>query len=41
MLTLRRAHADDREAIWQIFHDVVAEGSTYAYPSDTSRGGKL
>ena len=41
MLTLRRAHADDREAIWQIFHDVVAEGATYAYPSDTSRAGKL
>ena len=38
---IRSAEARDREAIWQIFRDVVAEGTTYAYPPDTSRAEAL
>ncbi|MFP4229498.1 MAG: N-acetyltransferase family protein [Salinivenus sp.] len=41
MHTLRPAHADDRNAVWDIFREVVAEGTTYAYPSDTPRSEAL
>lgn len=27
----------DREQIWTIFREVVSTGTTYAYPSDTTR----
>ena len=31
----------DRDAIWKIFHDVVAAGDTYAFDPDTSREDAL
>lgn len=34
---LRPATAADRDAIWAIFHEVVAAGDTYAYDPATSR----
>ena len=37
MITIRRARPHDHDAIWDIFHEVVAEGETYAYPPDTDR----
>jgi L-amino acid N-acyltransferase YncA len=37
VLTIRRAGPADHDAIWRIFHDIVAAGDTYAYPPDTSR----
>lgn len=36
-MTIRAATNDDHDAIWRIFHDVVASGDTYAYHPDTSR----
>jgi L-amino acid N-acyltransferase YncA len=36
-LTIRPATDSDAEAIWQIFHAVVAKGDTYAYAPETSR----
>lgn len=41
MVDIRPAQARDREAVWHIFHDVVSEGTTYAYPSDTPRAEAL
>lgn len=41
MPNIRPAEARDREAIWQIFRDVVAAGTTYAYPADTPRAEAL
>lgn len=40
-LTVRPATWDDWDAIWEIFHDVVRTGDTYAYPPDTSRADAL
>lgn len=40
-LTIRPATSDDQEAIWQIFHEVVASGDTYAYDPDTPRDEAL
>jgi L-amino acid N-acyltransferase YncA len=37
MLTIREAVEADFEAIWPIFHEIVAAGETYAYPPDTTR----
>lgn len=37
VLTIRAAAAADYEAIWRIFHEVVAAGDTYAYPPTTTR----
>jgi ribosomal protein S18 acetylase RimI-like enzyme len=37
VLTIRPAGPADHDAIWRIFHVVVAAGDTYAYPPDTSR----
>src|SRR6266700_8057490 len=37
LLQIRRARKEDREAIWQIFHAVVAKGDTYVFDPNTSR----
>ncbi|MFE8070280.1 N-acetyltransferase [Marinobacteraceae bacterium S3BR75-40.1] len=36
-MQIREATADDFEAIWPIFHEVVVAGDTYAYPPETDR----
>lgn len=36
-LRIRRARKEDREAIWQIFHAVVAGGDTYVFDPNISR----
>jgi L-amino acid N-acyltransferase YncA len=36
-LTIRPAGDADRDAIWQIVHEVLRRGDTYAWPPDTSR----
>lgn len=38
---IRPAGADDHEAIWRIFHAVVAPGDTYAFPPDITRADAL
>ena len=38
---IRAAVAEDSEAIWGIFHEVVSPGDTYAYAPDTSRSEAL
>jgi ribosomal protein S18 acetylase RimI-like enzyme len=40
-LQIRRATGKDREAIWQIFHAVVAGGDTYVFNPKISRGEAL
>ena len=37
MLNIRLATSTDHDAIWKIFHDVVASGDTYAIEPDISR----
>ncbi len=37
LLQIRRARKEDRQAIWQIFHAVVAKGDTYAFDPNISR----
>ena len=37
MLTIRSATDADRDAVWQIFHDVVAPGNTYTFDPQISR----
>jgi L-amino acid N-acyltransferase YncA len=37
LLSIRPATAADHDAIWQIFHDVVAPGDTYTFDPATSR----
>jgi L-amino acid N-acyltransferase YncA len=37
VLTIRPAGNADADAIWEIFHTVVATADTYAYPADTPR----
>jgi L-amino acid N-acyltransferase YncA len=37
MLEMRAATEADRDAIWNIFHDVVAAGDTYAFDPEMSR----
>ena len=37
MLTIREASDDDADAIWGIFHTVVAHGDTYVFEPDTPR----
>jgi len=37
VLTIRPAGNADKDAIWEIFHAVVATADTYAYPADTPR----
>ena len=41
MLKIREANASDSEAIWRIFHAVVARGDTYALDPATSREDAL
>ena len=36
-LNIRPATNADRDAIWNIFHDVVSPGDTYVFDPDTSR----
>ena len=37
MLKIRPATDADRDAIWEIFHDVIAGGDTYVFDPNTSR----
>ncbi|PYL98637.1 MAG: GNAT family N-acetyltransferase, partial [Verrucomicrobia bacterium] len=37
LLQIRRARKEDREAIWEIFHAVVAGGDTYVFDPNISR----
>jgi L-amino acid N-acyltransferase YncA len=37
MRVVREARPSDRDAIWTIFHEVVAAGDTYPYSPDTPR----
>jgi ribosomal protein S18 acetylase RimI-like enzyme len=41
MITIRPAERRDEDAIWRIFHAVVAPGDTYAFPADMSRQDAL
>ena len=41
MLQIRQASASDAEAIWNIFHLVVARGDTYTFDPETSREDAL
>jgi L-amino acid N-acyltransferase YncA len=41
VLSIRPATIGDADAIWQIFHAVVATGDTYAFEPDTSRDDAL
>ena len=41
MPAIRPARREDHEAIWDIFHAVVSEGTTYAYAADTGRDEAL
>lgn len=36
-MIIRPITAADHEAVWQIFHEVVAKGDTYAWAPDTTR----
>ena len=40
-MTIRQATPADGDAIWRIFHAVVATGDTYTFPPDTSRHDAL
>ena len=40
-MTIRPATAADADAIWRIFHAVVAAGDTYTFPPDTPRAEAL
>ena len=41
MMKIRTATEADRDAIWQIFHDVIAAGDTYAFDVGISRQDAL
>jgi L-amino acid N-acyltransferase YncA len=41
VLNVRLATESDRDAIWNIFHEVVAGGDTYAFNPETSREDAL
>jgi len=41
MLNIRRASDSDNDAIWDIFHAVVASGETYVFDADTPRDEAL
>ena len=41
MLNIRLATKSDRDAIWNIFHEVVATGDTYAFDPQISREDAL
>lgn len=37
MIHIRKATPEDRDAIWEIFHEVVSAGDTYAFPPGIGR----
>jgi hypothetical protein len=37
MLSIRQALESDRDSLWEIFHDVVAGGDTYAFDPGISK----
>ncbi len=39
--TIRRVEPADHDAVWQIFHEVVSTGDTYAFAPDISREDAL
>jgi L-amino acid N-acyltransferase YncA len=41
MVTIREASDADRDAVWSIFHAVIADGDTYTFDPDTSREDAL
>ena len=41
MITIRAATKDDHDAIWKIFHEVIAAGATYPIDPDISRKDAL
>lgn len=41
MVTIREASDHDRDAVWEIFRAVVADGDTYAFEPDTPRDEAL
>ena len=41
MVEIRLATETDRDAIWEIFHDVIAPGDTYAFDPQMSRQDAL
>jgi ribosomal protein S18 acetylase RimI-like enzyme len=41
VLNIRAASDSDRDAIWEIFHEVVAAGDTYAFDPNISREDAL
>jgi L-amino acid N-acyltransferase YncA len=41
VLEIRSATSEDRDAIWNIFHAIVAAGDTYAFDPKMSRGEAL
>jgi L-amino acid N-acyltransferase YncA len=36
-MTIREATEEDFDSIWEIFHEIVRAGETYAYPTDTNK----
>jgi L-amino acid N-acyltransferase YncA len=41
MITIREASEHDRDAVWDIFHEVVAQGDTYVFEPETPRDEAL
>jgi ribosomal protein S18 acetylase RimI-like enzyme len=41
MLTIREASDPDRDAVWEIFHAVIAGGDTYVFAPETPRDDAL
>lgn len=41
MVTIREASEQDRDAVWEIFHAVVAGGDTYVFEPETPRDEAL
>jgi L-amino acid N-acyltransferase YncA len=41
MVTIREAAEQDRDAVWEIFHTVVAGGDTYVFDPETPRDEAL
>ena len=37
MLEIRQANDNDLDAIWPIFHEIIARGDTYPYPPETDK----
>jgi L-amino acid N-acyltransferase YncA len=41
MVTIRQASEHDLDAVWEIFHEVVARGDTYVFEPETPRDAAL